>query len=364
MKKIFVFGFAFLSLMALMTSCKKNDTSGGGASTTTDSLHVFLSSPTCEYNGFDFVTVTVKDQNGNDITSTTDIYANDNYISSKFIPTGTGTYYIKAKKGTIPSDTKECVATAPSASPFSQKILLEDCTGAWCGYCPRVANSLDNYKASRPNCIVLGVHGGGGTDPYKYQYYTTFNSYFNVSGYPSAILNRKSTWNESTSVLNAELNKWAPLGLAIESSLGATSITGKAKVKFNVTTDRPMKIVIALVESGLVYPQVNYYSPSAGATPYLYGGANPITGFVHNNVLRKASTDIFGDAIPVTAQVKNGEWELPFSFGLTGSTATGTTYTVVGSNCSIVAFVVDASVAKKGTYNVQYAPVGIVKNYD
>lgn len=363
MKKIFVFGFMFFSFIAVMTSCKKNDTNGGGVSTGIDSLHVILSSATCEYNGFDFVTISVKDQNGNDVTSSSELYANGNYITPKFLPTGTGTYYITAKKGTIPSDTKQCTATSPSASPFSQKILLEDCTGAWCGYCPRVANSLDNYKATHPNCIVLGVHGGGGTDPFKYQYYTTFNSNFAVSGYPSAILNRKGTWTENTGDLNAELGKWAPLGLAIESSLSATGITGKAKVKFNVTTDQPMKIVIALVENGLVYPQVNYYSASGGASPYLYGGANPITGFVHNNVLRKASTDIFGDAVPATAQVKNGEWELPFSFALTGNTSSGS-YTAVGANCAIVAFVVDASVAKKGTYNVQYAPVGTVKNYD
>jgi hypothetical protein len=363
MKKIFVFSFMLFGFVSLMTSCKKNDTPGGGGTGGIDSLHVVLSSPTCEFNGFDFITISVKDQNGKDITTTSELYANGNYISPKFTPNGTGTYYITAKKGTIPSDTKQCNATAAPASPFSQKILLEDCTGAWCGYCPRVAYSLDNYKATQPNCIVLGIFGGGSTDPYKYQYYTSFNSSFGVTGYPSAILNRKKTWTESTSELNGELNKWAPLGLSIESTLGATSVTGKVKVKFNVTTDQPMKIVIALVENGLVYPQVNYYSPSGGASPHLYGGANPITGFTHNNVLRRAATDIFGDAIPATVQAKNNVWEMPFSIPLAGNTASGT-YTAVGANCAIVAFVIDGSGAKKGTYNVQYAPVGTVKSFD
>lgn len=184
-----------------------------------------------------------------------------------------------------------------------------------------------------------------------------------LAGYPTAILNRSSKWSESTADLTAQLNKWAPLGLAIESSDNGTSVTGKVKVKFNVTTDQPMKIVVALVENGLVANQTNYYSPSGGASPYLYGGANPIVGFVHNNVLRRAATDIFGDAIPTTSQVKNGVYELPFSIPLAGSTSSGS-YTAVGANSAIVAYVLDGSASKKGTYNVQYAPVGTIKIFD
>ena len=363
MKKIFLVGTLFIGLSSLITSCKKNDTGTGGTGSTVDSLHVNLSRSSVEYNGFDYATITITDQKGNDITSTSEIYVNGNYSGSKFIPTGTGTYNVNAKKGTIPSDTKVLTATAPGASPFSQKILVEDCTGAWCGYCPRLANSLDNYKATKPNCIVLAVHGGGGTDPFKYQYYTSLNSSFGVSGYPTAIVNRKGQWTENTADLNAEFNKWAPLGLAIESTIGATAITGKVKVKFNVTTEQPMKIVIAMVENGLIANQTNYYSPSGGATPYLYGGANPVIGFTHNNVLRKAATDIFGDAVPAASQVKNNIYELPFSIDLSGNTATGT-FTAVPANCAIVAYVLDGSASKKGTYNVQYAAAGTVKNFD
>jgi len=363
MKKIFGFGFLFLMATSVITSCKKNDTSGSGSANTTDSLHVVLSSSTVENNGFDYVNISVKDQNGNDITSSSELYANGNYTGSKFVPSGTGTYIITAKKGTIPSDSKTLNATSPSASPFSQKILVEDCTGAWCGYCPRLANSLDNYKSTHPNAIVLAIHGGGGTDPFKYQYYTSINSAFAVSGYPTAIVNRAFKWSESTSDLTAQFNKWAPLGLSIESSDNGTAVTGKVKVKFNVTTDQSMKIVVALVENGLVANQTNYYSPSGGASPYLYGGANPISGFVHNNVLRRAATDIFGDAIPTTSQVKNGVYELPFSIPLAGSTSSGS-YTAVAANSAIVAYVLDGSASKKGIYNVQYATVGSVKNFD
>ena len=118
------------------------------------------------------------------------------------------------------------------------------------------------------------------------------------------------------------------------------------------------------MENGLVYPQTNYYSPSGGATPYLYGGANPISGFVHNGVLRKAATDIFGDVIPVANQVKNNIYELPFTIPLSGATANGTSYTANATNSTIVAFVVDGSSDALGVYNVQSANVGTVKNFD
>jgi hypothetical protein len=207
----------------------------------------------------------------------------------------------------------------------------------------------------------------------KYQYYPNFNSKFAVNGYPTAIFNRKKQsdgtygWSEDQADLDLALTKWAPLGLAINSTVSGTNITGSVKVKFNVTTEKSMKLVIALVENGLVYPQTNYYSPQYGATPYLYGGVSPVPDFVHNGVLRKTSTDLFGDDIPVTAQTKNGTYELPFSIPVTGTVYGGASYTAVPTKCAIVAFVVDGSTGtttNAGVYNVQYAAVGSTKDFD
>ena len=333
----------------------------------TDSVFVSLSSPTLEFNGFDYVTITVKDKNGADITSTSQIYLNGStLVSSQYVADATGNYTVTASKNGSPSNAKTLNVVAKTASPFSQKILVEDCTGTWCGFCPRVANELENYKATHPNCIVVGVHSGGSgqPDPFKYQYYSNLGASFGVTGYPAAILNRAGTWGENNSELNTALSQWAPLGLAINSTVSGTNVTGTVKVKYNVTTNRKMKIVIALVENGLVYPQTNYYSTGYGYTPYLYGGVSPVTNFVHNGVMRKAATDLFGDSINVAAQFKNNEYSLPFSISLSGPTANGTTYNAVSANCSIVAFVIDGTSDNNGVYNVQSAPVGTNKNYD
>ena len=45
-----------------------------------------------------------------------------------------------------------------------------------------------------------------------------------------------------------------------------------------------------MLEDGLIYDQRNFTS--------YYGGADPIRDFVHDDVLRRSLTDVFGDDIP------------------------------------------------------------------
>ena len=331
-----------------------------------DSLFVSLSSSTVEYNAFDYVSITVTNKAGIDVTSSSQVLLNGMSISSKYVPDAEGTYTVTASKGSLPSTSKTLTVIPRSASPFTTKLLVEDATGAWCGFCPRVANKLEIYKTAHPkNCIVVAIHGGGGTDPYKYQYYATYNANTAVgSSFPTVIYNRLGKWSENTADLNAELTKWAPLGLAIESAVSGANVTGKIKVKYNVTTERKMKIVIALVENGLVYPQVNYYTTGNTYGPALYGGTNPATGFVHNGVLRRAATDIFGDAIPTAGQIKNGIWEKTFSIPLSGKTSEQISYTAKSANSTIVAFVIDDSGSNDGVLNAQSAAVGAIQNFD
>ncbi len=362
MKKLLLHSAIFFTMAIIAISCKKSSTgsgnNGGGNNTVqTDSLYVKLSVDSVVRNGFDKVQITVEDESGNDITSQCSLLANGIYtISANYLPTlYIGTYNITALMSgvNIPSTTAK-LKILPS--PYKKKILVEDCTGAWCGYCPRVAFALENYKATHPNCISIAVHGGGGTDPMKFQYYSSFNSQFAVGGYPTGILNRKRQsdgtyeWSEQTSDLDKALNEGVPLGISINSSLSGSNVTGSVKVKFGINTSNSMKLVIAYVENGVVYPQVNYYAPTYGA--------NPISDFVHNGILRRTATNLFGDVIPQGSISLNNIYELPFSIPISGTTSGGT-YTSDPAKSAIVAFVVDGSAGSPaGVYNVQYAPVG------
>lgn len=356
MKKLLTILIPALALTLLHTSCSKDD-DGGGSGSNRDSLTVVLSKDTVVANQFDFAQVTIKDTLGNDITSACSIWVNGvARISSTYYPSGPGTYVITATLNNRPCKPARLIAIPPPASPYTQKALVEDCTGTWCGYCTRIANALDQIKTANPDVICVTVHGGG-TDPFKFKYYTTYNNSFGVTGFPTVILNRKGEWDEYPSSINNAMQRWSPLGLSIASSIGNGEISGTVKVKFSATSTTPMKLVIALVENNLVYPQTNYYSS-------LYGGANPISNFVHNGVLRRTATELFGDPIPVSEQVEGHEYSVPFTLPLTGQTYDGTTFNAVAANCGVVAFAVDASPAQSGTLNAQYAAAGTVQDYD
>ena len=254
---------------------------------------------------------------------------------------------------------------------------MEDLTGAWCGFCPRVAYAIEQYKLTHPNnFIAIGVHSGSGTDPFKFSNYSAYISKYSVQGYPSAILNRKAEWSEDEADLDAALAEPALCGMSISSSATTDQFNnayaiGTVKVKFGTNMPgQTLKLVVALVENGLVATQTNYYAPTlpngqAGYTPYLYDGASPILNFVHNGVMRRTGTDLWGDLIPQDEQTKNNEYSLDFNMPLSGTTASGTNYTVDKTKAAIVTIVVDETDPNNiHALNAQYAELGATKNYD
>ncbi|GGH65462.1 hypothetical protein HNQ91_002076 [Filimonas zeae] len=340
------------------SSCSKGDS----GPSVPDSLKVSLSATTLSGTGFDGVTVTVKDRSGADVTGAVQLYADGvKFTGPVFYPDKVKTVKISAQKGSVPSNIAEVVVTAPEASPFTQKILVEDFTGTWCKYCTRAADILTRYTSKQPACISVGVHGGRAGEPFTYQYLNTFMDRFAIDGFPWAVLNRDSKWNENPALLDAALKKWAPLGLAIESKIESGNITGKVKVKFNLTTNVDMRVVIMLVEDKLVADQENAYAE--------YGTVPTIKNYVHTNTLRRiASDDVFsGDPIPSTAVTKGNVWEKTFSLSTTGRTGIGTDYTAIPANCKVVAFVQygpENSTGRKGAINVQYTNAGDTKDFD
>ena len=92
------------------------------------------------------------------------------------------------------------------------------------------------------------------------------------------------------------------MGIAFASTLSGSSLNLDLDIEF-ATTTTGKKLVVYLVEDGLVYPQANYFNANS-STPWFAMG-NPITKFVHNNVLRTSLTDVFGDEIIIDEGVKD-----------------------------------------------------------
>jgi thiol-disulfide isomerase/thioredoxin len=348
MKKLLIFSFLFT---LVFSSCsKKGGTDTGG--TSADKPVLKLTKSAIVADGFDETVISVVDKNGNDITTQCYITGNGTQITDfTYFTTAAGSISLNAKLGSVSALPVTLNCSAPPASPFTKKVLAEDYTGAWCGYCPRVGRSLELASASNPNIFPVAVHNA---DPFAYSLEAAMRSRWGVSGFPTAIINRNITWNENTSVLTGEASKWAPLGLSIESSIAGNVVSGKVKTKFNVTTSVPLTITIMLTEDGKILAQRNYMNADPG--PF-FGLGDPIVNYVHNHILRMAATDIFGDAIPSASVIKDNIYEKTYSFNTSGYDLT---------KCDVVAVVsyADGLPYRKGALNVQKVRAGSVKAFD
>ncbi|TBR18404.1 MAG: Omp28-related outer membrane protein [Chitinophagaceae bacterium] len=348
---------SLLCTVLIIGACTKKSTSGGSVTPPpppppANTLAVTLSKAQIFADGWEETSFTVKDQSGTDVTSSSTIYIDaGSYSRSTFWTSTAGTYRVKATKSGVTSPEITLTAVDPGPSPFSQKIVVEDYTGTWCGHCPRVGVALENYvNAGHPNCIVIANHGPS-SDPYTFSSHAALANSFSVTGYPSAWVDRDIKWNENTAQLNEQFtNRRAPLGLALVTSISGNTVNVTTKVKFDVSTSANLKLITYLVEDDLVYPQVNYG---------YFGLPNPISGYVHNAVLRATGLDLFGENIPTDKQVKGVTYEKTFSINTSG-------YNL--NKCRIIAFVVQGpnnqGRKEKIVHNAQVVSAGQSRNFD
>ncbi|HNQ12305.1 MAG TPA: Omp28-related outer membrane protein [Bacteroidia bacterium] len=254
------------------------------------------------------------------------------------------------------------IGAVPSA--FVQKVLIEEFTGAWCGWCPDGAYKMKQIIDANPGkAIGAAVHQG---DPMEINLYSTLDATFNVTGFPQGMISRttyggsvvmsRSSWNTASNII---LGKTAKAGLAIESSIVGDSLKVKAHVAFLNALTGTFNVTIYLLEDkvtgGSSYNQSNYLSGNASysSSPY-YSLPNPITGYEHNHTVRKVLTANLGDAIPTSdigpgvKHIKSVNILIPTNYKK--------------ENLRIVAFVTDGST--KEVLNAQEANAGAVKNWD
>jgi hypothetical protein len=216
-------------------------------------------------------------------------------------------------------------AEAPISGQFQRNVLMEDYTGTWCGYCPRMAYGIQKVEEQGIRSIPVALHGGSNTEPFLYN--GTLPT--TILGYPTGKLNRLTDWDYlSASDVNKvkKLNgNNCPIGLAMNSTITGSAVNLDVKIKFK-SDYTGLKLVVYVVEDGLIYNQSNYTS--------YYGGASVISGFRHDNVLRACYTDIYGDSLTGTTDgatvTKNFSVNVPANVQNV-------------ANMRFVAFVVDSS---------------------
>ncbi|MGH2575519.1 MAG: Omp28-related outer membrane protein, partial [Ignavibacteria bacterium] len=176
--------------------------------------------------------------------------------------------------------------TALTFSPsYSQgnNVLLEACTGTWCGFCPCGHVIIDGILVNYPNTLVLEYHGpANGSDPFSYFNGNQILGMMGFNSYPSGVIGRRtgilsrSAWNNQVVL---QTNTMQP-GVSITWNKSYNSSTRQLTATINVTALQNLSgnyyINYVILESNLIYYQSGY-------TEYgCYGGSN----YVHKHVVR------------------------------------------------------------------------------
>lgn len=291
------------------------------------------------------ISFAVNDNYGVDVTSESEFFIDDSKITGNtYTSTQRGTFEVHATYNQLISTKKTFII-----QKYTQKVLIEDYTGTWCGYCPRLANAIDLVLAETNNAVPVTIHctSGSAVDPFDFDDKYILLNAFGVSGYPTAKINRTETWSypeNSSQGVNQVINKLqteAPLGIGISSTLSGTDLSIDIDVEFG-SNQSGLKLVVYLVEDKLIADQSNYLDD-------LYGGLSNLVNFEHNHVLRHSITDLFGTEISSSVSTAGNLHQQTFNFNTAGSEVSNS------ANIYIVAFVVNGST--KSVLNVQEAAV-------
>jgi thiol-disulfide isomerase/thioredoxin len=227
------------------------------------------------------------------------------------------------------------------------KVIVEDYTGTWCGYCPPVANAIYELKEVYDNIISVGIHNN---DELTIDQESDLRSELGISGFPSARLNRTISWLDpyQFSEVNSLLSEENNVAISINSTLENVELGVGLRIVSNVELVNH-KLVIYLVESNLLYDQANYFNYVEDS--YFYNLGNPIENYSHQDVLRKSITNISGNILeliqPLTDYKFNFNVELNPDF--------------VVENLAIVAIVVDSN---NNAINSQYGEVNSFQDFN
>jgi len=202
-----------------------------------------------------------------------------------------------------------------------RNILIEEVTGAWCGYCPRAPIIYTKtIQPVYPNTIFTAVHTGDGMTVNESKDF--MNTY--VTGVPTGFVDRRKAQLDpgidfapedwSKLLKNLDL-KFTPVELNVYNYYDPTTRIWKIDVVgdfvFDLTANLRMNCYIiedSLYGTGSAWDQRNFFNGSA-SEPYqsLQGAGDPIPGYKHHHVVRKMLGGSWGQAGIIPPTVKKGE---------------------------------------------------------
>lgn len=286
------------------------------------------------------ITFTVKNSKGDILTENAEFFVDGAKIEGNtFTSDVIGNFEVTAVYNSVTSSPLMINFHDGTGVNFRKRMLMEDYTGTWCGWCPRVAHAIELVHNQTEDAIAVAIHGPGtnpsetGYDPYTFDTKAFEKEAGLAPGYPKGYLNRNIQWsfpepdniNQAIGLTQGENPK---LGLAMTSSVANGTITMDVNVMFGKDFTNNLKLVVYVLENGLIYDQHNY-------TTY-YNDEDILKDFVHNHVLRACLTPLSGEGIDGSQTIISNIYKKSFNIAVPAN-ITNT------SKIEFVAFVVDGT---------------------
>ena len=209
---------------------------------------------------------------------------------------------------------------------FPKKIVVEEGTGTWCGWCPRGAVGLAKMKEKYPNNFIgIAVHDGDEM---------TVNEYdreLGITGFPGSKINRKREIDPNFSTLDyyyqQEISIPAMEKVDLNASLNNNTINVRSNLTFAYNSSSiNCRIAYVLIENNVTgYKQSNFYAgggngtmggwekfPSQADVAFqdvargIYSGFNGISGSVPASVKEGVAIEhTYSITLPNTIKNKN-----------------------------------------------------------
>ncbi len=203
----------------------------------------------------------------------------------------------------------------------TKNVVLEEFTGAWCGWCPDGALILNQILDDNANAIGVSVHAGDDME------FTEGGDLANEYApfYPSGMIDRflfegeaevgldRGTW---ITHFDERSGMIVPVSVSLENvSFDSSSrqLSADVKATFVGPVQRDLRLNLFITEDkvtgvGQGYDQRNYYSnnPNFPNHPF-YNQPDPIVGYEHNHTLRAMMGGTWGDAGIIPSSVNDGE---------------------------------------------------------
>jgi len=191
---------------------------------------------------------------------------------------------------------------------FPKMMLVEEGTGAWCGWCVRGIVGLREMREKFPDSFIgIGVHN---QDSYQVNSYNSWMT-SQISGFPSCLINRDGkVYDPNYEELENYMHRMetsAEAGIKVSGYVEEGQLVVQSCINFvSNRENETFKVVYVVVEDSLQINQQNYY---AGGSYGVMGGFEnlPSTANVYiDDVARGVFPSPQGAAVELPAQILKG----------------------------------------------------------